>query len=132
MFVEKKVKLERVVEIINSVNIILGLGNQQTMPIKLGYKLKRWSDELKSVSDNYNEKRNELIKKYGEKGGDGNYSVSGKDEAKKKKFDEETEKLLSTTETIKVLDRKIKLDEFGGLKIVPQILYALEDYLELD
>lgn len=100
------------------------------MPIKTSYWLKRFVDKIQPILKTYDEKRNDLIKEYGEEdksvmvNGEGQFSV--KDPEKIKLFFEKLNELLETEEEVEFTP--FKLEDFGNSEIEPKNLpvYLIE------
>ena len=95
-------------------------------PIKVSYRLKRLIDKLDPILTNYDEKRNELVVKYGEKqldkGGKEDGTVAVKDPKRLEKFAVELKELLAIEETIDF--ETIKLSEVGDVQIETKSLIS--------
>ncbi len=81
----------------NSINSLAKLSNCD-MPIKIAYKIKKNFDVLKKQADFINERRNELINKYGKNG-----KIEQTDTEAVEKFVNDFNELLAIEEDLKVL-----------------------------
>ena len=89
-------------------------------PIKISYRLKRLIDKLDPILKNYNEKKNELVIKHGEKQEDGTVAV--KDPKQLEKFAKEFQELLTLEETVDY--EPIKISEIEGVNIETKSLIS--------
>lgn len=88
-----------------------------SFPVKVSYKIKRLVDKLKPILETYNEKRTELVKKYGEENEDKSFSVK---EENLKEFYKELSELSSNEEEVEF--EKIKVSELGDIKLEAKLL----------
>jgi hypothetical protein len=96
------------------------------LPIKISYRLKRLADALNPILKTYDEKRNELIKEYGDEyeTEKGEKAIKVSDPKKLKLFSEKFTELVSTEEEIN-FDR-IKISELNiniSAKDLPDFIF---------
>jgi single-stranded DNA-specific DHH superfamily exonuclease len=105
-----KIKLEKIV---NSVEQLKGL-QQETMPVKVSYRIKRLIDKLSPILKTYEEKRNDLVKEFGEENEDKSFQV------KKENLDEFYKKLNEVLEIEEEVEfEPINIEELGDTKLKP-------------
>ena len=104
---EKGIKAEK-----SSFQVLLGAN----LPVKTSYRIKRLGDKLEPILKAYNEKRNELVKEFGELDEKTqNWNVS--DPEKLKLFIVKMKELLDTEEDLEF--EKVKISELGDDTILP-------------
>lgn len=89
-----KIKLNKIVNSIESLNALTEI----KFPAKVSYRIKRIIDKLEPILKTYNEKKNELVREYGETEEDGTVSV--KDPEKLKEFLPKIEEILEVEEEV--------------------------------
>lgn len=99
-------------DLVNNVENIKGL-QEIKFPIKVSYKIKRLVDKLNPILTSYDEKRNELVKEFGEEGENGAIQVT--DPEKLKLFTEKFAELLEVEEEIDF--EPIKIEEVGNVEL---------------
>ena len=104
-------KIKTILENIGAINNLM----TQTLPAKEAYKLKRLVDKLKPVLEIYNEQKDKLITKYGEKDKDKHF-INEKSPRWAEYMAEYT-KLVEVEEDIKY--EKLSLSALDGLKVLP-------------
>lgn len=109
-----KIKLSDIVNGVVSINAL----QEIKLPVKISYRLKRLVDRLTPILKNYDEQRNELIKKLGEK--DEEKDTWNVKKENLTEFYAELQKVLEIEEDIEW--EKIKIDELGDVKIEPKLL----------
>jgi hypothetical protein len=89
------------------------------LPVKISYRIMRLVNKLDPILKVYDEKRNELVKEFGEPVDEqGNKKVT--DPAKLKLFAEKLGELLKTEENIDF--DLLKIEDLGDVKIEPKLL----------
>lgn len=126
MFKKKKMKLSEINTLANVIGEFNKSAQEEGVDAKLGYKMARFLMKLSSPLEAYEKQRQALFKKFGEEK-DGQIIVK---KEKLEDFTKEIEKLLEVQETVEVLSKKIKIEEFGELKLKPSFLLGFTDYLE--
>jgi hypothetical protein len=87
-------------------------------PVKVSYRIKRLISKLEPILKAYNEKRNELVKEFGEIQEDKTLKVS--DPEKLKLFYEKINELLTTEEEVEF--EAIKVEELGDIEVPAKLL----------
>lgn len=126
MFKKKKMKLSEINTLANVIGEFNKSAQEEGVDAKLGYKMARFLMKLSSPLEAYEKQRQALFKKFGEEK-DGNITVK---KEKLEEFSKEIEKLLEVEEQVEVLSKKVKIEEFGELKLKPSFLLGFTDYLE--
>lgn len=90
-----------------------------SFPIKVSYRIKRIVDKLEPIIKAYNDKRNELIKEFGELQAD-KTTIKIVDPAKYNLFSEKLNELLTTEEEIDF--EKISIEQVGDIDIPVKLL----------
>ena|SRR3990167_284432 len=88
------------------------------MPVKISYRLKRLVYKLQPILKSYDEKRNELVKEFGEE--DEEKKIWNVKKESLPEFYAKLQELLDTDEEIDF--EKIKIGELGGIEIAPKLL----------
>lgn len=109
-----KIKLSQIVGNIENIKAL----QEIALPVKVSYKIKRLVDKLNPILKSYDEKRNDLIKEFGDEQEDGNFAV--KDPEKLKEFAEKLQELLDMEEEIDF--EKINIDSLGDIKLEAKII----------
>ena len=109
-----KVKLHQIVNSAESLKSLLEI----KLPAKISYRLKRLVNKLDPILATYNEKRNELVKEFGEEQEDKSIKVA--DEAKLKLFLEKLNEVLEIEEEIDF--ELINIEDLGDVVIAPKDL----------
>ncbi len=109
-----KIKLS---EIVNNIENIRAL-QEVKLPVKVSYRLKRLTDKLQSPLKTYDEKRNELVKEFGDEQEDKTFAV--KDPEKLKLFMMKFNDLVAIEEEVDF--DKIKIDDLGDVKVEAKLL----------
>lgn len=109
-----KIKLS---EIVNNVDTLKELQSVK-LPIKVGYRLMRLVNKLDPIYKSYDEKRNELVKEFGDEDKDGNIAV--KDPAKVKLFFAKLAELLAVEEELDFTP--FKIEELGDISVEPKLI----------
>lgn len=89
-------------------------------PVKVSYRIKRLIDKLDPILKAYNEKRNDLVKEFGEEQEDKSVRVT--DPAKLISFSEKLSDLLTSEETVDF--EKIKVEELGDVEVSAKLLVS--------
>ncbi len=111
-----KIKLSQIVNSVESLKALL----EVKLPVKVSYKLSRLVNKLNGPLEEYNKKRNDLIKEYGEEDPETkNWSV--KDAEKLKLFVDKITELLSVEEEIEWFE-PISISDLGSAEIAPKDL----------
>lgn len=131
MFKKKKLTLNEILNLSATIGKFNKSAEEQGVDAKLGYKMARFLMKLDKPIEAYEKQRQALLKKYGELK-DGELVVKeGMITLKEpEKYNEELQELLKTTEQVEVLSKKIKIEEFGELKLKQSFLLGFDDYLE--
>jgi hypothetical protein len=109
-----KIKL---LDIVNNVSNLKEL-QEIKLPVKAGYRLMRLVNRLDPILKSYDEKRNELVKEYGDQQEDGNIAV--KDPEKTKLFMDKLKDLLSIEEEVEFTP--FNIDDLGDVKVETKLL----------
>ncbi len=109
-----KIKLA---DVINNQDNIRAL-QEVKLPVKISYRIKRLVDRLQSPLKTYEEKRNELVKEFGDEQEDKTFAV--KDPEKLKLFMAKFNELVQVEEEIEF--EKIKIDDLGDVKVEARLL----------
>jgi len=104
-------------EIVNNVDSLKAL-QEIKLPIKVSYRLMRLVNKLDPVYKSYDDKRNELVKEFGDEDKDGNIAV--KDPKKIKLFFAKLAELLAIEEEIDFTP--FKIDELGDINVEPKLI----------
>lgn len=102
-------------EIVNSTEQLKNL-LEVKLPVKISYRINRLVNKLNPILQTYNEKRNDLIKEFGEEQED--KSISVKDPEKLKLFAEKLQELLQVEEKLDF--DKINIEDLGEVVIAPK------------
>lgn len=109
-------KLQTIVNEVDSINAL----QEIKLPVKVSYRIKRLVDKITPILKNYNEQRNELVKKFGEE--DEKTQTWNVKKENLTEFYEELQKLLDVEETLEF--EKIKIDELAGIQIEAKLLLS--------
>jgi len=117
-------KLKQLIDGFDPLGVIMGL----KLPIVLSYKISLFVKKVNPEIEEYNKKRNELLKEYTDPIKDEDGKETGqlkfKDEQAIKDFNSKIEPLLE--EEINVDIPEIKIDDFQGINIEPRHLVNLD------
>lgn len=105
-----KIKLKYIVENTESIANLLKL----ELPIKTSYKLAKLSNAIQSELREFEQLRNNLIKKYGKQSGD-EIKIYPTDKESFEKFSSEITELLETETEVNYTP--IDIDELGSIKL---------------
>ena len=94
---------------------------------KLGYKMARFADSVAKVSETIEAQKQAIFKKHGTEKEEGRVEIPKKN---MEKFNKEMTELFNQEDTVKVLSEKIKLDEFGDIKLPPSFMNIFKEYIE--
>ncbi len=108
-----KIQLSAIVNSTEQIKSLLEI----KLPVKISYKIKRLVDKLNPILKAYEDKRNELVKEFGEQNEDGSFQV--KDGAKVKEYITKLTELLEVEEEIDWFE-PIKIEELGDVQIEPK------------
>jgi len=108
-----KVKLHQIVNSAEPLKTLI----EVKLPVKISYRLKRLVNKLAPILTTYNEKRNELVKEFGEVQEDKNIKVT---EEKLKPFLEKLNEVLEVEEEIDF--ELINIEDLGDVVIAPKDL----------
>ncbi|WP_373143858.1 hypothetical protein [[Clostridium] innocuum] len=107
----------------------LGKMLNTALPAKQSYHIKKTLESVKKQAVFLEERRTDLIKKYGvEK--NGNYSIPDDDLTARKKYFDEYKELLELEEEIDV--RQITLDELDRVELTANELESIEFMLKIE
>lgn len=107
----------------------LGKMLNTALPVKQSYHIKKTLESVKKQAVFLEERRTDLIKKYGvEK--NGNYSIPDDDLTARKKYFDEYKELLELEEEIDV--RQITLDELDRVELTANELESIEFMLKIE
>ena len=131
-----KIKLSKLV---NAVSSLQGLSKRDDLPIKVAYALVKNYKKIDTELKAFEETKNKLFEKYGEKVVLDKKGNVVEDESKGKKvtrikkehietFNKEIDKILEDEIDLQV--HKIKIEIFEDVKIKPQTLMAIDFLLE--
>lgn len=108
-----KVKLSEIVSHVGSIRAL----QEVKLPVKVSYKISRLASKLDPILESYNQKRNDLIKEYGEEQEDKSLQVT--DPEKLKEFSLKLKELFDIEESIDWFE-PIKLSELGDIHVEPK------------
>lgn len=131
MFKKKKLTLNEILNLSATIGNFNKSAEEQGVDAKLGYKMARFLMKLEKPIEAYEKQRQALLKKYGEQK-DGELVVKDgmitlKDS---EKYNKELQELLKTSEQVEILSEKVKIAEFGDLKLKQSFFLGFADYLE--
>ncbi len=89
-------------------------------PVKVSYRIKRLVDKLDPILKAYNEKRNDLVKEFGEEQED--KSIKVVDPEKLKLFAEKLSELLTTSEEVEF--DPINVEDLGTVEVPAKLLVS--------
>ena len=123
-----------IAELINSAETLKKLA-QQDFKAKLAWSVARLLKAAEAEMQSFNETRMNLIKKYGEKGEDGELVTDEKGNCKIEpeaaaNFTNELNELIATE--IEINANKIPIDLLEDVNFTPSEISILEPYIELD
>ncbi|MFO7447729.1 MAG: hypothetical protein R6W90_15295 [Ignavibacteriaceae bacterium] len=97
------------------------------LPVKAAYKLGRLSKSVAGEMEQYQQHKNNLIKKYG-KEKDGTFSIESSDTEAINNFLQDNEELLSVK--IKLDYEPISIEELGSINITPIDMGKLDMFIK--
>ena len=108
--------------------------SHSAMPAKTAYKISKLSNFLKDDANFYTERLSQIIEQYGEKDENGEPVISGNGyKIQKDKTDECTAAIKELSEIEAAIpDAKIYLSELDGVKLSPDDIAAIYDFIEED
>lgn len=104
-------------EVVGNIDNLKAL-QEVTLPVKVSYKIKRLVNKLEPVLKAYGEKKDDLVREFGELQPDGESKVT--DPEKLKLFADKLAELLSTEDEVDF--EPIKVDDLGNVEIAPKLL----------
>lgn len=97
------------------------------LPIQVQFYFSKMYDSLSPDIKNYEDKRSKLLVKYGDKKDENSYQIK---RSELDNWNREHMELLNAIIETPVLPRKLKLSDFGDVKVDGATIFALQEYIE--